>query len=52
MALYNQLLNKFRNYTPQAQDYLMYRAERIGVMVWRKRTYLMPPMESCMLVIR
>ena len=52
MSQYLSQLNKYRSYTPQAQDYLMYRAERIGVMVWRKRTYLMPPMESCMLVIR
>ena len=48
MAQYLSQLNKFRNYTPQAQDYLMYRADKIGQMVWRKRTYLMPSLESCM----
>ena len=52
MAQYYNQLEKYRTYNSYAQSYLLQRAERIATMVWRKRTYLMPPMESCMLVIR
>lgn len=48
MALYYQRLEQYRTYNQYAQSYLLQRAERIGAMVWKKRTYLMPPLESCM----
>jgi hypothetical protein len=52
MAQYLSQLNKFRSWNPLAQQYAMYRADKIGQLIWKKRTYLMQPLESCMLVIR
>ena len=52
MSQYLSQLNKYRNYNQYAQSYLLQKAERIGAMVWKKRTYLMPPLESCMLIVK
>lgn len=52
MVQYYNQLEKYRTYNSYAQEYLLQRAERIAIMVWRKRTYLMPPLENCMLTVR
>lgn len=52
MSQYLSQLNKYRTYNQYAQSYLLQRAERIATMVWRKRTYLMPPLESCVLIVK
>ncbi len=52
MTEYNKRLETFRSYNPHAQEYLMNKAERIATMIWKSRTYMMPPLDACMLVIR